>query len=250
MHLVIEAPQSPCAQISLDNMMTVFALATWIMTLFDISTPTYEADLANTIRNLDAAAHALPQKVSKQRLMALNDLSHWVAERPIDEQTSLMFICTHNSRRSHMGQIWGQAAAWVYGLEDVRTYSGGTEATQFNPRAIRALRQLGVDISEKNDGRHQVQLQTTRPAFEVFSKVFTDDANPSDDFAAIMTCSDADEACPVVYGAAVRFALPYDDPKASDGSLEEASTYQARAMEIGAEMFYVMKRVAELRRAS
>jgi hypothetical protein len=65
-----------------------------------------------------------------------------------------------------------------------------------------------------------------------------------------MTCSDADEACPVVYGASVRFALPYDDPKASDGSLEEASTYQARAMEIGAEMFYVMKRAAELRRAS
>lgn len=218
------------------------------MTLFDVSTPAFSEDLATTFRNLDAAANALPENISTQRLDELNDLAQWVAKRPMDQETSLVFICTHNSRRSHMGQIWGQAAAWAYGLDDVRTYSGGTEATQFNPRAIRALRELGVNISE-NAGRHQVKLQASRPAFEVFSKVYSDEVNPSGDFAAIMTCNDADEACPIVYGAAVRFALPYADPKASDGSLEEASTYQARAMEIGAEIFYVMKRAAELRRA-
>ena len=47
-------------------------------------------------------------------------------------------------------------------------------------------------------------------------KTYGDDANPDSGFAAVMTCSSADKGCPIVYGAAARFATPYVDPKVSD----------------------------------
>ena len=207
----------------------------------DAMTP--NPNLNATLSNLRAAANELPSQVTPERLAELDALAAWIAVQPTSEEAALIFICTHNSRRSHMGQIWAQAAAYTYGLDHVRTYSGGTEATAFNPRAIRALRKLGVDIAAQGD-RHRVQLQADKPSFEVFSKIYSDASNPQSGFAAVMTCSDADEACPLVFGADARFATPYVDPKVSDGTPEEASTYQARALEIGAEMFYVMARAA------
>jgi protein-tyrosine-phosphatase len=149
-----------------------------------------------------------------------------------------------------MGQIWAQAAAWHFGLNDVRTFSGGTEATAFNPRAVRALKELGVAIEVAKDGEnplYTIQLQDERAPFEAFSKKYTDEANPQKDFAAVMVCSSADQGCPLVYGASARFSIPYIDPKVTDGTEAEAATYRARAMQIGAEMFYVMARAAELR---
>jgi len=55
------------------------------------------------------------------------------------EPAEITFICTHNSRRSHLGQIWAQTASAYYGLSGVRTFSGGTEATACNERTVAAL---------------------------------------------------------------------------------------------------------------
>lgn len=204
--------------------------------------------LNQTLTLMERAATELPRTLQPERLQELNDLAAWVADR---DEAPCIFICTHNSRRSHMGAIWAQAAAWHFGLDGVRTFSGGTEATAFNPRAVAALRDLGVRIVpvDENSGNmiYQVGLQADSPEFEVFSKVYTDPVNPSEGFAAVMTCSDADEACPLVFGADARFATPYEDPKVSDGTPEEAATYHERAMQIGAEMYYVMSRAAALR---
>ena len=204
--------------------------------------------LNETLIQMERAATELPGKLQPERLQELNDLAAWVAGR---DEANCIFICTHNSRRSHMGAIWAQAAAWHFGLDGVRTFSGGTEATAFNPRAVAALRGLGVRIVpvDENGGNmiYQVGLQADRPEFDVFSKVYSDPVNPSEGFAAVMTCSDADEACPLVFGADARFATPYVDPKISDGTPEEAATYRERAMQIGAEMFYVMRQAASIR---
>lgn len=210
-----------------------------------------KADLNATIERLAAAAVDYPQTADPERLTELNALAEWIAEQPADTPTELIFICTHNSRRSHMGQIWAQAAAWHHGLDDVRTYSGGTEATAFNPRAVRALRDLGVGIHTPEPGAanptYQVHLQPEQPATTAWSKVYSDPENPQRGFAAVMTCSSADEACPLVFGSDSRFAIPYVDPKAADGTADEATTYRERAEQIGTEMFYVMARAAAAR---
>jgi len=206
--------------------------------------------LAQTIHALESAARSLD--AGPDRMTALNALAQWIADQSPASPTDLIYICTHNSRRSHMGQIWAQAAAWHAGLDDVRTFSGGTEATAFYVHAIEALRDCGVSIEEIESGvnpLYQVRLQSPYPPFEAFSKVFSEGGNPTSEFAAVMTCDSADEACPVVSGAAARFAIPYQDPKVSDGTGRESAIYRERALQIGAECFYVMMRAAEIRAA-
>ncbi len=224
-------------------------MKTLLLLLMSMNAP---MTLNETLTALSERAESLPQEVTAERLAELDAMAAWVAEQPAEGTTDLVFICTHNSRRSHMGQILAQAAAHHHGLRDVRTHSGGTEATAFNPRAVRALQELGVGLScaDPNAANpvYEVALQAGASAAAAFSKVYSDAANPQDGFAAVMTCSDADEACPLVFGAAARFATPYVDPKVSDGTDAEAETYRERALQIGTEMMYVMARAAALRR--
>ena len=188
--------------------------------------------------------------ISQARKSELNDLALWVADMLADSgQVYLTFICTHNSRRSHLAQVWAQVGAEVSGLQGVRTYSGGTEATACNPRTVAAMRRAGFQVAVKDTVRG-----ATNPTYDVsmgkhvagmacFSKTYTDEANPQQGFGAVMTCSSADRECPLVHGAAARFATPYVDPKVSDGTDEEAATYDARCRQIGTEVLYLMGEV-------
>lgn len=158
----------------------------------------------------------------------------------------VLFVCTHNSRRSHMAQLLGLAAARRKGLSTVRTFSGGTEATAFNPRAIAALRRVGFEIegAEGTNPRHLVRLGPSLEPVEAYSKLFTDPPNPPSGFIVVMTCSQADAACPYVQGAAARIAVPYDDPKVADGTPEEAARYDERVVQIGRDLAWVFATVS------
>ena len=186
-------------------------------------------------------------QISNDRKETLQELALFIREK-LDEnkEVKLIFICTHNSRRSHMSQIWASVAAHYYQLPNVHTFSGGTEATAFNPRAVAALRRTGLTINKMTKGnnpRYQVQLDGNDLVEEAFSKKYDDPANPQEGFAAIMTCSQADEACPFVPGAALRISLPYDDPKEADGTPQEAIRYDERSKQIATEMLYLLKQV-------
>jgi protein-tyrosine-phosphatase len=162
------------------------------------------------------------------------------------ETARLIFICTHNSRRSHFGQIWAQTAATYYGIAGIETFSGGTEATACNPRTVGALRRAGFAIDEPAPGDnpiYSVRHAKTGEPIAAFSKVYSGDGNPAEDFLAVMTCTHADENCPVVHGSAMRVAIPFEDPKASDGSDTEEATYDERCRQIAREMFFLMDQV-------
>ena len=185
-------------------------------------------------------------RIPDDRKLALEQVASFIAERmAAGKPVELTFICTHNSRRSQMAQIWAVAAAAHYGVIGVETYSGGTEATAFNARAIGAIKREGfVVVNPGGENPHyRVRYSEGAPSIECFSKTYDDPFNPQRNFVAVMTCSQADEACPVVHGAALRVPIAYDDPKASDGTPEETSTYDARCRQIGAEMFYLLSRV-------
>ena len=159
----------------------------------------------------------------------------------------VLFVCTHNSRRSHIAQILGLAAARRAGLGDVRTFSGGTETTAFNPRAIAALRRVGVEIGDAggDNPHHQVRIGPGVAPVEAFSKRMEDPPNPASKFVAVMTCTQADATCPYVPGAASRVAVPYEDPKVADGTPEETARYDERVAQIGRDLAWVFARVAE-----
>lgn len=171
-----------------------------------------------------------------------------VREQALDGTARLLFICTHNSRRSHMAQAWATAAAAFYGVEGTDATSGGTEATAFNPRAVAALERAGFRIVKQpgvqtSNPVYLVQTGRGLPSFLAYSKVYSDPSNPQTDFFAVMVCSDADRSCPLVDGSDGRFAIPYEDPKASDNTPSEELQYDLRCRQIAREMFFLMEQV-------
>ncbi|MDA0194039.1 MAG: protein-tyrosine-phosphatase [Bacteroidetes bacterium] len=169
---------------------------------------------------------------------------HIVGKMKSGQETSLTVICTHNSRRSHCGQIWLQVASDFYGIENIKTFSGGTEATAFHQNAVDALKRTGFqEAHEPGDNPSYKLSYASGKTIECFSKRFDHAVNPSDNFAAIMVCNDAAEACPFVPGAEKRFVLPYDDPKEFDDTDMMKAKYDERWRQIAREMFYIVKDV-------
>src|SRR5688572_6674211 len=198
-----------------------------------------------TLSNLQPAVEKLVSEfhqIPEERKMVIRQLTEYVSKKSQSQQKILLnFICTHNSRRSHISQIWAQTAAYYYGIKNVETFSGGTEATAFNPRAVTAMKEAGFDITVIKEGSnpvYRVRFSEDAPALTIFSKKYDDDFNPKKDFAAVMTCSHADENCPLVQGASARIALTYNDPKDFDGTSQEAAKYAERVHEIGREILY------------
>lgn len=186
-------------------------------------------------------------QIEESRKLKLEALSRFIkAQVALSEPIKITVICTHNSRRSHMGQLWLAAAAQWYGIPRVETYSGGTEATAFHPNAVRALQSAGFEITthqKRSNPKYKVSLGEDIPSMLLFSKPYFHEFNPQHKFAAVMVCNDADEACPVVIGAAARFSLAFDDPKLFDGTPLEAEKYKERSAQIAREMLYVMSKV-------
>ncbi|MBT8470637.1 MAG: protein-tyrosine-phosphatase [Deltaproteobacteria bacterium] len=185
-------------------------------------------------------------EIPDERKRALREVSAFVAtKRRAGQVAELTFICTHNSRRSQMGQLWAAAAAAHFCVGGVRTHSGGTEATAFNPRAVASMQRAGFVIEDPGgeNPRYRVTFDESGSVMECFSKTFDDPLNPASDFAAIMTCSDADEACPVIHGASLRAPIRFEDPKVADGTPNEALAYDARCLQIATEMLYVFARL-------
>jgi arsenate reductase len=179
----------------------------------------------------------------------LRSISKYIEEK-LKQSGSVqcIFICTHNSRRSHLAQLWAGVATRYYGFSgsDILTYSGGTEVTAFNPRAVDALRRAGFEIETLgNTGtvenpHYSISFSPQEPGFLCYSKTYDAPENPSSNFVALMTCSEADEACPIVVGCDQRYALTYLDPKEADGAPEESKVYDERCRQIAREMFYLM----------
>jgi arsenate reductase len=201
------------------------------------------ADLACYVGQREEAFGQIPG----ERKENLEAIAHYVGARiGAGRPARLTFICTHNSRRSHMSQIWAQTAAAHYGVDNVATFSGGTEATEFDRRAVAALRRAGFVIDRVEGERnavYAVRYGEGAPVMKAFSKVYDAKSNPSEDYCAVMTCSQADKNCPVVRGASLRVSIPYDDPKDFDGSDQETAKYDERCRQISGEMLYLFSLV-------
>lgn len=196
--------------------------------------------LTPTLENYIGRVILHAQNLPEDRKLILEEVRKYINEK--GGYGEINFICTHNSRRSHLGQIWGQLAAWYYGYDDITTFSGGTEATSFHPNAADALKRAGFIINKITSGEnpiYEISPGDPEKKLEAFSKIYDHPKNPSGNFLAIMTCSDADENCPMVIGAEKRISLHYTDPKEADGTPNEQKVYDERCLQIAAEMFYV-----------
>ena len=216
------------------------------LTIGAICASAKESDVLTSIQPVISQITQELDQIPAERQEALKKVAHFIRSKvQAKEEPQLTFICTHNSRRSHLSQIWAQTAAAYYDVPGVKTFSGGTEATACNERTVACLKRAGFDITNSTpDQKNPVYLVRYSPAAEpirAFSKVYSGEGNPTSDFVALMTCDSADKSCPVVMGSSLRVAIPYVDPKVSDGSDKEAATYDERCRQIAREMFFLMR---------
>jgi arsenate reductase len=196
---------------------------------------------------IKAIASFSSQSISDERKEVLLSLVDYIQEKVnAGENIRLNFICTHNSRRSHLSQIWAQAMAFHVGLKNVSCYSGGTEATAIFTKVLETLTMQGFQVlklSENDNPVVAVKFAANENPIICFSKTYDHPFNPSTQFGAVMTCNHADEGCPIVLGAEARFPIKYDDPKAYDGTPLQTEKYAERSLDIAREMWWVFSQV-------
>lgn len=161
---------------------------------------------------------------------------------------NLNFICTHNSRRSQLGQVWAFYAAYYFDL-NINAFSGGTEVTAFYRNTVKTLQSVGfdfnvVDFSHQNP-KYLISFKGSSNTIFGFSKRF-DDVTNKQPFIAITTCNNADKNCPFIPTAIERFHLPFVDPKASDDTPEQTATYLKTNEQIAAEVYFIFSEVKKL----
>lgn len=196
--------------------------------------------LENLIKNLDT------NTISDSRKDELIPFIQFIKNKiDVGAEVNLNFICTHNSRRSQFSQIWAQTVADYFGIT-VKTFSGGVEVTAFNKTAVDTLESQGFEVESTGvqNPVYELTYDDDRAGIVAFSKLFDHPENPQSNFAAIMTCSHADENCPFIPGAEARIPVRYEDPKIADGTPQEQEVYAARSKEIATEMKYVFAQVA------
>lgn len=185
--------------------------------------------------------------VTIERKKVLQPLVDFIQDkRDKNEAANINFICTHNSRRSHLSQIWAQTMAAYFQVDKVVCYSGGTEATALFPVVAKTLQNTGFKvntISQGNNPIYAIKYEDNSSPIIGFSKTFDDSFNPVSNFAAVLTCSQADEGCPFIAGAEKRIPVTYEDPKVFDNTPQQEEKYNERSLQIATEMFYVFSQI-------
>jgi arsenate reductase len=195
----------------------------------------------NTINSLKT------ESISEERKETLQLLIDFIRLKAnANQEIRLNFICTHNSRRSHLSQVWAQVLAYHFNIKNVFCYSGGTEATALFPMVAKTLENTGFEIetiSENKNPVYSIKYAENQHPILGFSKKFDDNFNPKSEFAAILTCSHADQGCPFIAGAQERVPVTFEDPKAFDNTPQQAEKYQERSLQIATELMYVFSKI-------
>ena len=199
--------------------------------------------ISTYINNLTKEFNSIP----KQRRSLLETIAQYIRKKQVlNKPINLIYICTHNSRRSHFGQVWAKVAANFYGIKNINSFSGGTQKTAFNINAINALVRIGFKIQQQENNENNI-FNVFYDDFEApcvcYSKVYDDLNNPQYDFAAILTCSDAEQNCPFSPEVELRVSTTYDDPKEYDNTVLQDIKYDERCKQIALETLYVFSQV-------
>ena len=197
--------------------------------------------ILDTVHNLNI------NSVSENRKILLDPLIGFIQnKKDLYQVIQLNFVCTHNSRRSHLAQIWAQTCAGFFNVSKVVCYSGGTEATKLYRTVKDTLEDQGFIFKfekEESNKKYEVFFSNTEKSINTFSKVYDHKVNPVTNFAVVMTCSHADENCPFIPGTEMRIPVMYEDPKLFDHTVLEKEKYRERSLQIAAEMKYVFSNI-------
>lgn len=185
--------------------------------------------------------------LNEERKLLLSNISDFISnELKLNKTVNLNFICTHNSRRSQLAQVWAHYAIDYFKLNHINSFSGGTEITAFYSNTVKTLQEVGFEFQIK-DFSHQnpvyvISAKNMKTNLLGFSKMYNDDLIKKP-FIAITTCSNADENCPVILEAVKRFHLPFTDPKMADNTPNGLEIYKKTSKLIAGEIGFILENV-------
>ena len=154
---------------------------------------------------------------------------------------NLVYVCTHNSRRSQFAQLWSAHHSEMLKLP-ITSYSAGTEKTACHPNVLEVLRNEGFGIESDVDNHRVVWNGNT---LTTLGSKTIDSGDLPNEFFAIMTCSDADENCPFIPSALGRFRLTFEDPKWSDKTNDAIKVYQETSLTISNDIKYLLQQIKQ-----
>ncbi|MEJ5247752.1 arsenate reductase ArsC [Caldilinea sp.] len=119
----------------------------------------------------------------------------------MDRKIKVLFVCVHNSARSQMAEAFLNA---LYG-DRFEAMSAGLEPGVLNPYVVRAMQEVGIDISNAK----------TKSVFELYKAGYI--------YSYVITVCDpeAAERCPIFPGVTKRLHWSFPDPSQAKGSDEE-----------------------------
>jgi protein-tyrosine-phosphatase len=198
--------------------------------------------MKNLLVTLD---HCLQQidYISESRKKELKKLATSIIKNiTTHNEAHVVFICTHNSRRSQLAELWLRYACKNNSFENIEIFSAGTETTAFNHRMVNALIDAGFIFRLVKAGEnpaYRISSSEIDMSNILFSKTYDHPSISQNNIIAVMVCNDAAENCPYIPYASERIKLSYEDPKHSDDTEQESETYRKKVIEIGSEMMYL-----------
>lgn len=201
----------------------------------------FNEDLMKYCGSVEAEFNHIPDS-SKMKLIEAG--KYIISRLEEGNEARISFVCEHNSRMSHLGQIWTRMATLYYEIENIESFSGGTTPTYVNHRILNALDHTGFKISETGMAGHgpKYLLDSGNPenAFEIFSKRYDHHMNPDTAYIAVSLCYNTEECCPISGGADLQLSMPYEDLQPWDNTPSESVRYDEQCRIIARDMFYMI----------
>ena len=171
-----------------------------------------------------------PEIKQKDRLeLIANELN-----KKIKETNVLVFLCTHNSRRSQICEVWGSIFSLIY-KKEILINSAGTIKTSVHKEIFNVLKKCGVSVNENEEIAFKNLL--------IKLKSKTLDQIDAKKFIAIMTCSDAEKSCPIDSRSVKNINMFFKDPKVYDNTKYMEEEYLKTNSNIAEELNYIFKRI-------
>lgn len=188
--------------------------------------------------------------IDENRKQLLKSIAIYIAKQvTANKKVNLNYICTHNSRRSQLTQVWSSYATNYYKFSDINSFSGGTVATAFYRNTVKTLQEVGftfqiIEFSHQNPV-YAINYKNGINPIVGFSKLYDDEYNKKP-FIAITTCSNAAENCPFITDAIECFHLPFNDPKTFDNTLYQSEKYLEINQQIAGEIHFIFKNIKNM----
>ncbi len=188
----------------------------------------------NTKKYISLIQDFKPDKATEEKLSNIINSINFLTNK---KKLNLVFICTHNSRRSQFSEIWGNILS-TYHKKNINVLSAGMIKTEVYFQVIESLKRIGFKITHN---KNSYLLQHLNINMNLYSKILSD--IKINNFISIMTCSEAEASCPIDLRSKSNLKLLYEDPKIYDNTKNEQKKYDSTCLKIAYELNYIFKNI-------